>query len=330
MVILDSIEALTPLQGPLFFAVGVFDGVHLGHQAVLKRAQAEALPLQGTALPVSFDPHPLRFLRPEAAPAQITLTAHKTRLLASLGFSHALILPFNATLATTEASVFVETLAQSARPMAGICVGEDWSFGKERRGNLALLQALGARHGFQAIGVEAVRWKDEVISSTRVRACLAQGDLRASEALLGRPYSVYGTVEKGRQLARSLGFPTANLALANEQLPPLGVYAIRARWNSRILCGVANLGLRPTVESKPVEPRLEVHFFDFDDTLYGASIEIFFGSFLRPEKRFTDLGHLRAQIERDVHIARETLRALPPLPGSFHECDASSKVTRRP
>lgn len=307
MIVLSAIHELTSVPGPVVLAIGVFDGLHLGHRAVLQRAHVEATRLKGTAVPLTFDPHPARILRPEHAPLQLTATEHKTRLFASLGFSHTLVLPFLQELAATEPVNFVQALADAAQPMGAICVGYDWSFGKGRAGNLALLQALGNQLHFDAIGVDAVEYKDEPISSTRVRTCISNGHFECAAAMLGRPFTVLGVVHQGRQLGRTLGFPTANLTLFNEQLPPNGVYAVRILRENRVFPGVANLGTRPTVERETGAPKLEVHLLDFNADLYGETLEVEFVSFLRPEQQFVSLEELRAQIQRDARRAGEVL-----------------------
>ena len=307
MIILRAIPELASVPGPVVLAAGVFDGLHLGHRAVLRRAQAEAARLRGTAVPLTFDPHPARVIRPEHAPLQLTATEHKTRLFASLGFSHALVLAFSAELAATEPASFVQSLAESSRPIGAICVGHDWSFGKARTGNVALLQTLGKELHFEAIGVEAVEFNGDPVSSTRVRTCVAAGQFAGAQAMLGRPFTVLGVVEQGRQLGRTLGFPTANLSLFNEQLPPNGVYTVRILWKDRLLAGVANLGTRPTVEIKEGSPLLEVHLLDFQGDLYGETLEVEFITFLRPEQRFASLDELQSQIQEDTRHARDSL-----------------------
>ena len=315
MEVLESIESLHSLRGPLFLGIGVFDGVHLGHQAVLRRTQEEAARSNGSALPLSFDPHPASVLRPEAAPPQLTNREHKLRLLASLGFSHALLLRFDATIAQTPAEHFIEALAEAARPLGGICVGEDWTFGRGRSGNLELLQRLGQERHFEAFGVEPILFEGEILSSTRIRAAVAEGCLELAAAMLGGPYSVLGEVQRGRQLASTLGFPTANLTLANEQLPPFGVYAVTVLHGSRRWHGVANLGVRPTLNLEKRSPLLEVHLLDTEGDLYGQTLEVQFHQFLRPEQRFETFDALREQIVRDVALTRDWLSAA--APGSF-------------
>jgi riboflavin kinase/FMN adenylyltransferase len=309
MKVLRSIPELAEVAGPVVLAIGVFDGLHLGHRAVLSRAQAEAVRIGARAVPLSFDPHPARVLRPEHPPLLLTGTGHKLRLLAALGFEQTLLLPFDTSLRDTAAEAFVKSLAAAARPLAAVCVGYQWSFGRGREGNLALLARLGAQLQFEEIGVPEVEWAGEPVSSTRIRNAIAAGNLELARQMLGRGYTVLGEVAHGRALGRTLGFPTANLALHSEQLPPNGVYAVRAKvlgdhGRDLGLRGVANLGTRPTLDSGENRPLLEVHLFDFEADLYGQCVEVEFVCFLRGEFRFDSLALLREQIKQDAELAR--------------------------
>ena len=298
-----AISELSSVPGPVFLAIGVFDGVHLGHRAVIQRALDDARTAGGSAVVATFDPHPARILRPGKAPRLLTSTAHKLRIVRGLGVDHLLVLPFTREFAATDPADFVRALA-SACSLREVCVGHEWAFGKNRAGNLALLDRLGHELGFDEVGVPAVRIGDEVVSSTVIRAAIESGDLVKAARLLGRDYSILGTVIKGAQLGRKLGFPTANLAAHNEQFPPNGVYAVDVHRNSDTLRGVANIGVRPTIENSTGERLLEVHILDFDGDLYGEDIEVDFLSFLRPEQRFPNLDALRAQIAADANAAR--------------------------
>jgi riboflavin kinase/FMN adenylyltransferase len=312
MKVLRSIPELAEVTAPVVLAIGVFDGLHLGHRAVLSRAQEEAVRIGAQAVPLSFDPHPARVLRPEHPPLLLTATAHKLRLLAAMGFEQTLLLPFDASLRDTTADAFVTSLATAGRPLAAVCVGHQWSFGRGREGNLALLARLGAQFRFAEIGVPEVQWAGEPVSSTRIRNAIAAGNLTLASQMLGRKYTVLGEVAHGRALGRTLGFPTANLAPLSEQLPPNGVYAVRAKVlpeHGKDLClrGVANLGTRPTMDSGESRPLLEVHLFDFSEDLYGQRLEVEFVSFLRGEFRFESLALLQDQIQQDAELARRIL-----------------------
>jgi riboflavin kinase/FMN adenylyltransferase len=302
--VLRAIDQLRELPGPLFLAIGVFDGVHLGHQAVIRRALEAAQREGGTAVVVSFDPHPVRVLRPEQAPRLLTSTAHKLQLIRDLGVQHQLVIHFDLHFAATPPEEFIRALASAARPLREICVGFYWSFGKGRAGNLALLERMGAELGFAEVGVPAVEIDGEIVSSTLIRAAVEAGDLARGARLLGRDFTILGTVVEGDHLGRTLGFPTANLSAHNEQYPPNGVYAVEARRDGRSLPGVANIGVRPTVKHAGGERLLEVHLFDFEEEIYGEDLEITFRKFLRPEQKFASLDALGEQISRDSTEAR--------------------------
>lgn len=307
MDLLHSPTALSAL-GPAFLAVGVFDGVHLGHQAVIGRAVADSRrEPRSAAVVVTFDPHPLRVLRPDAAPRLLTSTRHKFQFFADLGATHCLALPFDETFAATPPEEFITSLAAAARPLREVCVGFNWSFGRGREGNLDLLTRLGERHGFVVVGLPSVNVDGETVSSTLIRQAVETGDLPRAARMLGREFTILGTVVEGRQLGRQLGFPTANLAAHNEQFPPNGVYAVTARWHGETFPGVVNLGYRPTVAQPGGERLLELHLFDFDRQIYGDDVEVEFRAFLRPERKFANVDELRAQITRDAAAAREKL-----------------------
>src|SRR2546427_9482668 len=222
MEILRSIPELSRLRGALFLAIGVFDGVHRGHQAVISTSAEHAQDVNGTPVVVTFDPHPEKVLRPAAAPHLLTATEHKIALIRDLGVRHLLIINFDKHFASTPPEKFVEQLVTHSKPLREICVGHEWSFGKDRRGNLDLLKRLGAESEFEVVGVPPVRANGEVISSTAIREAVQRGDFAKARLMLGRDYTVLGTVTRGDDLAKKIGFPTANLSAHNEQFPPDG------------------------------------------------------------------------------------------------------------
>lgn len=307
MRILRSIPELAEIPGPVFLAIGVFDGVHLGHQAVISSAARHARKADGTAVVVTFDPHPAKFLRPQESPRLLTATQHKIALIRTLGVSHLLVLKFDLELASTSPSDFVRQLAAAARPLQEICVGQEWSFGKNRSGNLALLKDLGAELNFNVVGVEPVTSNGTIVSSTAIRKAVQSGDFETAKRMLGRDYTILGTVEEGKHLGRSLGFPTANLSAHSEQFPPDGVYAAEGLLSGKTVRGVVNLGVRPTIDNDSSQRVLEFHLFDFDRDLYGEDVELRFRRYLRPERKFANLAALREQIARDVSEARRAL-----------------------
>jgi len=307
MEILRSIPELSRLPGPLFLAIGVFDGVHRGHQAVISTSAEHAQGANGTPVVVTFDPHPEKVLRPAAAPHLLTATQHKIALIRDLGVRHLLLITFDKNFAATEPETFVEQLVTHAQPLREICVGHEWAFGKNRRGNLELLKRLGAQSHFNVIGVAPVMANGEVVSSTAIRQAIQKGDFPKAADMLGREYTILGTVIRGDDLGKKIGFPTANLSAHSEQFPPDGVYAAEAWLEDVKHYGVVNLGCRPTVSSDKSNRVLEIHLFDFNREIYGQDLEVRFVRYLRPEKKFESVEALKQQIAADVQQARQLI-----------------------
>jgi riboflavin kinase/FMN adenylyltransferase len=299
------IDELSRAEGPHHLALGVFDGVHLGHQEVIGKALAAREQEGGTCGVLTFDPYPIRVLAPEKAPRRLLASLdHKAEILGRMGVDFLLALHFDMDRASQDAEEFVREIA--AAGVKTVAVGEDWRFGKGRRGDLAMLRGLANELGFQLEALPPVMMEGERISSTRIRQAIRDGSMEAAARMLGRPYTVEGRIVEGRKLGRQLGFPTANVERGEEQFPPDGVWAVRARAGEQSLCGVANLGVRPTVEGE--ERVLEVHLFDFAADLYGAVLEVEFVSYLRAEQKFGSLEDLKAQIHRDAEQAMYILR----------------------
>ena len=291
----------------LHLALGVFDGVHLGHQAVVARATEAARRDGGMAGLLTFDPHPIQVIAPEKAPTALLATLeHKQRIVEALGVECFVPLIFDRAMAELEAEDFIERLMQA--PVKTIAVGEDWRFGHRRRGDVIMLKALAKTHGYQLEMVEPVMFEGDRISSTRIRQAIRDGNLEAAASMLGRHYSLSAHVVEGRKLGRQLGFPTANLPVGLSQLPPCGVGAVNVSDDSGgCWRGVANLGSRPTVDGGDV--MLEVHLLDFSGDLYGRLLDVRFETYLRPEQKFASVEALAAQIARDVTAARESFGA---------------------
>ena len=306
MRVLRSIDGLAEIPGPVVIAAGVFDGMHLGHRMVLETAQRESQKLAATAVALTFDPHPATVLRPDSVPGLLTPTPYKLRLMERMGFTHALVLTFDKDFAALQAEDFVEQLGAAANPLAGICIGEGWTFGNQRRGNIDLLRQLGREKNFFTCEVPPVRIDGMVISSTMIRLALSEGRLANAAQLLGRDHTIAGSVLGGAGLGRQIGFPTANLATDHLQLPPDGVYAVEVLVDGKNHPGVANLGIRPTVDQTRTR-LLEIHLFDFEGDLYGREVEVRLKHFLRPEQRFDSIDLLKIQISRDAEAAREFL-----------------------
>ena len=303
MLIRKRLDELSALGVPLHLALGVFDGIHVGHQAVIARAVKAAAEEGGLAGVLTFDPHPIRVIAPQKAPTSLLETIeHKARAVADYGVQLFIPLHFDAEVAKMEASDFIAQLM--AAPVRTIAVGEDWRFGHNRSGDVTFLAGEAARRGFKLEAVPPVMHDGERISSTRIRQAVRDGNLEAAEQMLGRPYAVCGPVVEGKKLGRTIGFPTANLATGDAQLPPDGVWAVQVKLPiDSDLQGVANLGMRPTVSGEM--RTLEVHLFDFSGDLYGQPLEIRFRHHLRPEIQFPSFEALRVQIQRDAQRARE-------------------------
>lgn len=310
MRVFHSISELSSLEQPLHLAIGVFDGVHLGHQAVIGAAQEGAKATNGITMLVTFDPHPIRVLRPDEAPRILSHSRHKLRKVERLGVQHALVVRFDEEFAQKTGVEFMRELCSAANDIRQICVGKDWKFGCKRSGDFPLLETLGAELGFEATGVEAFLHNGTPVSSTGIRKLIREGSLEKAGELLGSPYDVSGTVVPGEQLGRKLGFPTANLLVHSEQLPPSGVYAVSVLLREETFNGVANLGLRPTFSDENNQRRLEVHLLDYDgEEFYGEDVEVEFRRFLRSEVKFAGPEELISQIRVDIAEALEVLDA---------------------
>jgi riboflavin kinase/FMN adenylyltransferase len=303
---LDHREAIPASLRGAVIALGNFDGFHRGHQAVagaaIDLARAEARPV----LIATFDPHPVRHFAPDAPPFRLTTLDQRQELFAAAGADAMLVFHFDGDLAATTAEDFVQVLLAEQLGAAAVVTGEDFTFGKGRRGNVAVLAELAAASGMTARAVGPVSEDGEVVSSSRIRDALKAGDCALATHLLTRPFAIRGTVQHGDKLGRTIGFPTANLALGTYLRPRYGVYAVTGTLpGGKVAHGAANLGVRPHFD--PPKELLEPHFFDFDGDLYGQEIEVEFHHFLRGEAKFATLEELTAQIERDCFEARASL-----------------------
>lgn len=304
-----TITRLDQLQGetrPVVLAAGAFDGVHRGHRVVLQRALDHARRRQGSAWVMTFDPHPLKLLRPEIAPPLITSTPHKLQLLRALGLDGCAVLPFTPALAAVEPEAFIADVKRAVPALDTLVVGTNWTFGHRAQGTTAMLRTLAARHQFSADVVEGVSLKDQTISSTRIRKAVASGHLDEAADLLGRPFSMYGTVIHGTKLGRQLGWPTANVDPHNEVRPPAGIYAVRMMVQGTLHPGAAFLTDFPDPRKGPPDV-VEVHLIDRTLDLYDLDVEVFFEKRLREEQRFDNLDSLKRQIALDVEHTRAAL-----------------------
>lgn len=300
---------LPPGPGPFsrtVVTVGNFDGVHLGHRAILARVKARAKELGSQAVALTFEPHPVKVLRPQTNLQLLTTPEQKFRLLAEAGMEAVVVLPFTREFSTLSAREFVIQYFVERLKAREVVVGHDYSFGRNREGNIELLKQLGQNLGFTVQVVWAVEVDGAPVSSSLIRAMLKLGKVEEANRLLGRPYRVTGTVVAGKgRGAKILGVPTANIRPENDLLPASGIYAVIAHRGTKVLPGVANIGTCPTFDGQ--ELSLEVHIFDFSGDLYGEKLDVEFIARLREERRFPSIEALAAQIRTDIDTARRVL-----------------------
>jgi riboflavin kinase/FMN adenylyltransferase len=288
-------------------AVGNFDGVHRGHQKILERVCRRAAERGGTPLVLTFEPHPPRVVRPDKAPPLLMTPEQKTEALIRSGIAGIAVVTFTIELSHWEPDEFVRTVLLEWLHVAEVWVGANFLFGRDRTGNFTLLRALGAQYGFRAEKIDPVRYKEFVVSSTRIRRLVSEGRVDEAAALLGRHYTLSGTVVSGDARGRLIGFPTANLETANELIPPHGVYATFAILDGHIRPALTNIGVRPTF-GDAMATSIETHVLDFEGDLYGRRLQIAFAQRLRDERTFAGIDALRAQIEADTRRARALFR----------------------
>jgi len=284
-------------------ALGNFDGLHRGHRKILERMRRVANERGAVAIVMTFDPHPPRVVRPDKAPPLLMTKAQKLEALADTGVQGAAIVRFTPELSRWDPEAFVRMVLVDWLGVSEVWVGANFLFGHDRAGNFSMLRALGARYGFKAEKIDPVRYKDFVVSSTRVRRLVGEGRVDEAGALLGHQYFIDGLVVHGDHRGRAIGFPTANLCTENELVPPHGVYATTARIGAVVRPSVTNIGTRPTVDASG-RTTIETHVFNMDRDLYGMSIRIGFVQRMRDERAFESLDALRAQIDADCRRAR--------------------------
>ena len=305
---LDHRDPVPAALRDAILALGNFDGFHLGHQAVVGEAIAWAKAEGRSAIVATFDPHPVRHFVPDAAPFRLTTLDQREELFAAAGAEAMLVFHFDGELAGTTASDFVCKLLGERIGAGGVVTGEDFTFGKARGGNIAVLREVGAQSGIGVRTVGPVMDHGAPVSSSRVREALQAGDCAEAARLMTRPFAIRGVVEHGDKVGRTLGYPTANLPLGSYLRPRYGIYAVTGKLpDGRVLHGAANLGVRPTFD--PPKELLEPYFFDFAEDLYGQEIEVAFHHFIRPEAKFDSLDALKAQMEADCDAARKVLSA---------------------
>ena len=326
MKIIHAANELKPGSRKVCLAIGVFDGVHLGHQQIIRQTVADARQHDALALVITFDRHPSTVVAPERVPPLIYSLPQKLGAIESLGADTLLLVHFDRAFSGQPGEAFIRGLVRDLGKIQSLCVGADFVFGHQRSGNVALVEKLGDELGFTVHGLAAVSLDNQIVSSTRIREAIRAGNLDSASQMLGRPYAISGCVIAGDGVGRKLGFPTANLDAAGLVLPPNGVYAVhvscrtgvapvsnqspaQAEQNDgdrRDACpttthrAALNIGFRPTVVSAAPQLRVEAHLLDFSGDLYGQELEIEMGGKLRDEKKFSSLDELKAQISRDV------------------------------
>jgi len=309
MIRLDGHQRIEGALRGGVIALGNFDGFHAGHQAVVGRAVRHAKDEGRPAIVATFDPHPVRFFKPDVPPFRLTTLAQRLELFGEAGADAMLVLPFDAALAATTAEDFITKLLLDRYGAAGVVTGADFVFGKGRGGDVVTLADHARRLGFFTEMVAPVDDTEEVISSSRIRDALRAGDCATATRLLTRPFTVRNVVQHGDKNGRLLGFPTANLEMGHYLRPRYGIYAVTGRLpEGRVLKGAANLGIRPSFD--PPKELLEPHFFDFAEDLYGQEIDVAFHAFIRPEAKFDTMDALMAQIAADCDEARALLAHL--------------------
>ena len=289
-------------------ALGNFDGLHRGHQKIVERVKRGAVEHGGTPMAMTFDPHPPRIVRPDKAPPLLMTKAQRLEALHRAGIGCVAVVRFTRELSAWEPEAFVRTVLVEWLRVSEVWVGANFLFGHDRSGNFSLLRTLGQRYGFRADKIDPVRYKDFVVSSTRIRRLVTEGRMDEAGALLGHGYYVDGTVVEGKRRGREIGFPTANLMTDNELLPPHGVYATTTTIDGIVHAGLTNIGTRPTFGEAGTT--IETHLLNYSGDLYGRSVRLGFVLRLRDERRFDDVDALRTQIEADQRRAERLFSRL--------------------
>lgn len=305
MIITHAATDLATGHRKACLAIGVFDGVHLGHQQIIRQTIADARQHNALAVVATFDRHPNAIVAPDRVPPLIYSRPQKLRAIESLGADALLEISFDKTFSQQAGEQFIRGLSLDLGGIHSVCVGADFVFGHKRSGDVPLLKTLGTELNFHVHGLAAVALDGQTVSSTRIREAIRADDFDAASQMLGRTYSIAGKIIHGDQLGHKLGFPTANLDTAGMILPTNGVYAAQAILRGQTHRAVLNIGLRPTVQNPTPTPRVEVHLLDFSGDIYGQELEINFAKKLRDEQKFLSLELLREQIQRDITAARE-------------------------
>lgn len=315
MKIIRGINSIKRLPQKAVVTVGIFDGVHIGHQFILKKVIRRAKKIKGKSVVITFSPHPLKVLNSHRAPALLTSLNHRINLIANMKIDFCLVVNFTKRFRCLSAADFIKNILLDKIGMREIFVGNNFRFGCEERGDIKLLTKMGEKFGFKVNHVNPVKWalskgavsvkrKNRIISSTQIRSLIEQGKIRDAARFLGRPVSIVGTVIKGNARGRWIGYPTANIDPAQEALPPSGVYAVKVKLRQRDFFGILNIGTQPTFSRLRKKPIIEVHIFNFKKDIYARELEVNFIKKLRNERKFSDKEQLAGQIEKDCMKAK--------------------------
>ncbi len=305
MQLVRGLHNLKPAHRGCVATIGNFDGVHLGHQSVFRHLMEKGDEFDLPTTVVTFEPQPREFFQADTAPARLTRLREKLQAIHVVGIDRVVVLEFNKRLAAMQAEVFVQELLVEGLGARFLSVGDDFRFGRGREGDYSLLQRMGQAHGFEVENMNTYKLDTDRVSSTRIRELLTEGDFTTASEYLGRPYRICGRVSHGDKRGRTIGFPTMNVNLHRRVSPLRGVYAVKVDGlEAESLPGVANIGIRPTVEGD-TRYLLEIHLFNFDRSVYGAHVSVEFVQKLRDEKRFEDFDQLRQQILLDAEAAKK-------------------------
>ena len=310
MKIIRGIKSLK-IQEPVALTIGIFDGVHRGHKRILSNLKKSAAGINGKSCVLTFDSHPAKVLHPHKTPPMLVSAKHKLNLLAAEGIDIAVLLSFTKKFAAIKPARFVEDILVKRMNVKELLVGEGFLFGRRRTGDIKELRKLGNRFGLKVRAIRSLKSGKSVISSTLIRNLIMSGRLNEAGRLLGREVAILGTVTRGARRGRILGFPTANLDLHHEAIPPSGVYMVKVRLKNREYRGILNIGFRPTFNRDEREPTVEVHIFNFRRSIYGKDIEVVFLKRIRREHRFKNKKHLLSRIGKDIGITKRYFKKKP-------------------
>lgn len=305
MIVVRRLEGETSFSTRPLVTLGNFDGLHLGHCSIIQELKKRADIAKAQTVVVTFDPHPRQVLNPSSPLQLITSLEHRLKIFEALDVDVVWVIPFDREFSKLSAESFVQDLLFPRLKFSELIVGTNYAFGKERKGNMALLEDLGLRLGFKVDTMKAVHVDGELVSSSLIRRCIAQGDLRKASLFLGRPYSLMGRVVHGRGIGSALGFATANLEFDSLVLPPRGVYAVEVKMGLEKHFGIANLGVRPTFEGGDTLEYFEVHLINFSGSIYGKHMEVILIEKVRDEIRFESVEALSRQVKKDIECVRE-------------------------